>query len=95
MKVTSTLLMQHLNGKGNDWGAGDFRDARFRAKLSNGVMNLKLKRCRCVCLLKASTKDMTWSATKINTFGIIGVQRRKLGCFYTNDIKQAALQHHC
>ncbi len=56
--------------KGADWGAGDFgADA---STLTNGGGNIKLTEGAGVYLLKANTAGMTWSATKINTWGIIG-----------------------
>lgn len=57
--------------KGNDWGAGDFGDAGG-GKLSNGGNNIKLTQGAGVYLMKANTQAMTWSATKITTWGIIG-----------------------
>jgi len=57
--------------KGNNWGAGDFGMASS-STLSNGGSNLALTGGAGVYLLRANTVNMTWSATKINTWGIIG-----------------------
>lgn len=57
--------------KGPAWTAGDFGSAGS-GKLSNGGGNLTLDEGAGVYLLRANTADMTWSATKINTWGIIG-----------------------
>jgi starch-binding outer membrane protein SusE/F len=57
--------------KGNDWSAGDFGMASSTT-LSIGGNNLSLSNGPGVFLLKANTSNMTWSATKINTWGIIG-----------------------
>ncbi|MCG7857210.1 SusE domain-containing protein [Flavihumibacter sediminis] len=57
--------------KGDNWGAGDFGDAGS-GKLSNGGNNLKLTEGAGVYRLKANTTTMTWSATRITTWGVIG-----------------------
>ena len=56
--------------KGSSWSAGDFGDAGA-GLLSNGGSNFMLSGAG-VYLMKASTQGMTWSATKINSWGIIG-----------------------
>jgi len=57
--------------KGNNWGAGDFGMAGPTV-LTNGGSNIMLTQGAGVYLLRANTVNMTWSATKINTWGIIG-----------------------
>jgi hypothetical protein len=57
--------------KGNNWGAGDYGSAA-PGQLSNGGNNITLTEGEGVYLFKADTEAMTWSATKINTWGIIG-----------------------
>lgn len=57
--------------KGNNWGAGDF-GMGSSSTLTNGGNNLTLSNGAGVYLLRANTVNMTWSATKINTWGIIG-----------------------
>jgi starch-binding outer membrane protein SusE/F len=57
--------------KGNNWGAGDFGMASATT-LSNGGANLALTDGAGVYRLRANTTAMTWSATKITTWGIIG-----------------------
>ncbi len=57
--------------KGNNWGAGDFGMAG-PTTLTNGGPNLTLSAGAGVYLLKANTAAMTWSNTKITTWGIIG-----------------------
>ncbi len=56
--------------KGNNWGAGDFGGSA--GILTNGGSNLTLSDGAGVYRLTASTSGMTWTATKINTWGIIG-----------------------
>ncbi|HVG41001.1 MAG TPA: SusE domain-containing protein [Chitinophagaceae bacterium] len=55
--------------KGNDWPAGDFGSAG--AGKLGGSANLSLT-SGGVQLIKADTKALTWSAAKINSWGIIG-----------------------
>jgi hypothetical protein len=57
--------------KGNDWSFGDF-GASSPTTLTNGGSNLQLTQGAGVYLLRANTVNMTWSADKINTWGIIG-----------------------
>ncbi len=57
--------------KGNNWGAGDFGSAGGN-NLQNFGPNLTLPSTAGVYLIKANTQNMTWSNTKINTWGIIG-----------------------
>jgi hypothetical protein len=57
--------------KGNNWGAGDFGSAGA-GLLGNGGPNLSLSNGAGVYLIKANTTNMTWSSTKITTWGIIG-----------------------
>jgi starch-binding outer membrane protein SusE/F len=57
--------------KGNNWGAGDFGMANS-STLTNGGNNIQLTNGAGVYLLRANTANMTWSATKITTWGIIG-----------------------
>lgn len=57
--------------KGNDWPAGDFGSAGAGA-LGNGGSNLTLTQGAGIYRLQANTKNMTWSATKINSWGVIG-----------------------
>jgi hypothetical protein len=56
--------------KGNNWGAGDFGSSG--PGTIGGGDNFRLTNGAGVYLLKASTQNMTWSATKITTWGIIG-----------------------
>ncbi|MDB5249064.1 MAG: SusF/SusE family outer membrane protein [Segetibacter sp.] len=56
--------------KGDDWPAGDFGGAGAN-KLGGGD-NLKLTDGQGVYLIKANTRALTWSATKINSWGVIG-----------------------
>ena len=57
--------------KGNNWGAGDYGDAGGGA-LSNGGNNLQLSAGAGIYRLTANTGAMSWSATKITRWGIIG-----------------------
>lgn len=57
--------------KGPDWSFGDF-GASSSTVLTNGGSNLTLSNGAGVYRLTASTSGMTWSATKITTWGIIG-----------------------
>lgn len=57
--------------KGPDWSFGDFGSAGG-SNLGNGGPNLTLAQGAGVYRLQANTSNMTWSATKINTWGIIG-----------------------
>ena len=57
--------------KGNNWGAGDYGDAGAGA-LSNGGNNLQLSAGAGIYRLTANTGAMSWSATKITRWGIIG-----------------------
>lgn len=57
--------------KGADWPAGDF-GGTAGGVLTNGGSNLTVSGGAGVYLLKANTVAMTWSNTKINTWGIIG-----------------------
>lgn len=57
--------------KGNDWPAGDFGDAGG-GNLSNGGNNIKLTAGAGNYLLQANTNGMTWSSTKITSWGLIG-----------------------
>jgi starch-binding outer membrane protein SusE/F len=58
--------------KGNNWGAGDFGSAGG-LNLGNGGANLQLGAGTAgVYLVRANTQNMTWSNTKITTWGIIG-----------------------
>ena len=56
--------------KGNNWGAGDFGGSA--GILTNGGSDLTLSGGAGVYRLTASTSAMTWTATKITTWGIIG-----------------------
>lgn len=56
--------------KGDNWGAGDFGDAGG-GKLGSGD-NLKLTDGAGHYRLTANTNDMTWTATKIANWGVIG-----------------------
>lgn len=56
--------------KGDDWPAGDFGSSGPN-KLG-GSDNLKITTGQGMYLVKANTQDLTWSATKIATWGIIG-----------------------
>lgn len=56
--------------KGADWPAGDF-GSPSTGKLGNGGDNLKLT-SGGIYLIKANTKDLTWSSAKINSWGLIG-----------------------
>ncbi len=55
--------------KGDNWGAGDYGGSA--GVLTNGGSDLTLPSTG-VYLLKANTAAMTWSAEKINVFGLIG-----------------------
>ncbi len=57
--------------KGPDWSFGDF-GSPSPGVLSNGGSNLTVPDGAGVYLLKANTNAMTWSYTKITTWGIIG-----------------------
>jgi starch-binding outer membrane protein SusE/F len=57
--------------KGDNWGAGDFGMANSTT-LTNGGSNLALTNGAGVYKINANTNAMTWSATKITTWGIIG-----------------------
>lgn len=57
--------------KGPDWSFGDFGSAGA-GMLGNGGPNLTLADGAGVYRLRANTSNMTWSATKITTWGIIG-----------------------
>jgi len=61
--------------KGNNWGAGDYGSAGGNA-LGNGGPNLTLPSGGAGLTgyyrVRASEATMTWSSTKINTWGIIG-----------------------
>jgi starch-binding outer membrane protein SusE/F len=57
--------------KGDNWGAGDFGMVNSTT-LSNGGSNLTLGGGAGVYKINANTAAMTWSATKITTWGIIG-----------------------
>lgn len=57
--------------KGPDWPFGDFGSAG-PGLLGNGGANLTLADGAGVYRLQANTAAMTWSATKITTWGIIG-----------------------
>ena len=57
--------------KGPDWSFGDF-GASSSTVLTNGGSNLTLSNGAGVYRLTASTSGLTWSATKITTWGIIG-----------------------
>ena len=61
--------------KGNNWGAGDYGSAGGNA-LGNGGPNLTLPSGGAGLTgyyrVRASEATMTWSGTKINTWGIIG-----------------------
>lgn len=57
--------------KGPDWSFGDF-GSPAPGTLGNGGSNLTLSGGAGVYRLQANTAGMTWSATKINTWGIIG-----------------------
>ncbi|MEJ7682570.1 MAG: SusE domain-containing protein [Segetibacter sp.] len=56
--------------KGDNWSAGDLGGAG-QGKLG-GSDNLTIPDGAGVYLVKANTQNLTWSATKINTWGIIG-----------------------
>jgi hypothetical protein len=55
--------------KGDNWGAGDYGGST--GVLTNGGSNLSVPSTG-VYLVKANTTAMTWSADKINSFGLIG-----------------------
>lgn len=55
--------------KGDNWGAGDYGGTA--GTLTNGGDNLTVASTG-VYLVKANTTAMTWSADKINSFGLIG-----------------------
>jgi hypothetical protein len=57
--------------KGDNWGAGDYGDAGGGA-LTNGGNNLQLSAGAGIYRLTANTGAMSWSATKITRWGIIG-----------------------
>jgi len=57
--------------KGPDWSFGDFGSSGGGV-LTNGGSNLTLSDGAGVYRLTASTSGMTWTATKITTWGIIG-----------------------
>lgn len=57
--------------KGDNWGAGDYGDAGNGA-LSNGGNNVQLSAGAGIYRLTANTGAMSWSATKITRWGIIG-----------------------
>lgn len=57
--------------KGNNWGAGDFGSAGGN-NLQNFGPNLTMVGAAGVFLVKANTQNMTWSYTRIATWGIIG-----------------------
>ena len=57
--------------KGNNWGAGDFGSAGGN-NLQNFGPNLTMTGAAGVYLVKANTQNMTWSYTRIATWGIIG-----------------------
>lgn len=57
--------------KGPDWSFGDFGSAGG-SNLGNGGPNLTLGQGAGVYRLQANTSNMTWSATRITTWGIIG-----------------------
>lgn len=57
--------------KGPDWPFGDFGSGAAAGQLGS-VGNLKLTTGAGVYLFKANTDAMTWSAVKINSWGIIG-----------------------
>jgi hypothetical protein len=57
--------------KGNNWGAGDFGSAGG-SNLGNGGANLAIVGAAGVYYIKANTQNMTWSYTRIATWGIIG-----------------------
>lgn len=57
--------------KGNNWGAGDFGSSGGGV-LTNGGSNCTLSDGAGVYRITANTSAMTWTATKITTWGIIG-----------------------
>jgi len=57
--------------KGPDWSFGDFGSSGGN-NLGNGGSNLTLGQGAGVYRLQANTSNMTWSATRITTWGIIG-----------------------
>lgn len=57
--------------KGPDWSFGDF-GSPSAGTLGNGGNNLTLSDGAGVYRLRANTSALTWSATKITTWGIIG-----------------------
>jgi starch-binding outer membrane protein SusE/F len=57
--------------KGNNWGAGDYGSAGGNA-LGNGGANLTLGGGAGIYYVRADVNAMTWSNTKINTWGLIG-----------------------
>ena len=57
--------------KGDNWGAGDFGSAGGTA-LGNGGPNLTMVGAAGVFKVNANTQNMTWSYTRIATWGIIG-----------------------
>lgn len=56
--------------KGNDWSAGDFGSAGA-GKLGNGGPDLDLPSSGTY-LIRVNTNDMSWSADKIDSWGLIG-----------------------
>lgn len=57
--------------KGNNWGAGDYGSAGGNA-LGNGGPNLTLPDGAGIYRVRANTTNLTWSYTKINSWGLIG-----------------------
>ena len=59
--------------KGNNWGAGDFGQGATALTLASpSGTNLQTVGTPGVYYIKANTQNLTWSFTKINTWGIIG-----------------------
>ncbi len=59
--------------KGNNWGAGDFGQGATALTLASpSGTNLQTVGTAGVYYIKANTQNLTWSYTKINTWGIIG-----------------------
>lgn len=59
--------------KGNDWSAGDYGNCGGANSLSSPCgTNFSLGSGAGIYLLRANTNALTWSATKITTWGIIG-----------------------
>jgi hypothetical protein len=58
--------------RGNNWGAGDHGDGGGGTLTANGGPNLMLTNGAGVYRMRVNAARTTWSADKINTWGIIG-----------------------